>query len=49
MSCAAACTNIRTQGGYPLLAQLKTWYLEGTSSPTAFSLLTVHATALINA
>ena len=36
-------------GGLPLLAQLKTWYLEGALSPTAFSLLTVHATALINA
>jgi len=36
-------------GGLPLLAQLKTWYLEGALNPTAFSLLTVHATALINA
>lgn len=36
-------------GGLPLLAQLKTWYLKGALNPTAFSLLTVHATALINA
>lgn len=36
-------------GGLPLLAQLKAWYLEGALSQRAFSLLTVHATALINA
>ncbi|VVN98185.1 hypothetical protein [Pseudomonas fluorescens] len=36
-------------GGPPLLALLKTWYLEGALSQTAFSILTLHATALIDA
>jgi len=36
-------------GGPPLLAQLKRWYLDGALSQTAFSILTMHATALIHA
>lgn len=39
----------RQAGGGHLLAQLKMWYLEGALSQTAFSLLTLHTTALIDA
>lgn len=35
-------------GGLPLLDQLKRWYLEGALSQKAFSLLTLHATALLH-
>ncbi|WP_338570760.1 hypothetical protein V6L78_24595 [Pseudomonas canadensis] len=46
--CRGLLENPRT-GGQHLLTQLKMWYLEGALSQTAFSILMLHATALIDA